>query len=242
MANFNTHFTVAAIASATVSATLLSMEVVTPEQAVIAFGIGTLGGLLPDVDSAHSTSIRVGFNVLALLMTIMIIFVKSGTYSLVEMVLVASLTFVLIRYAFLELFRKMSKHRGMFHTIPVAIIWGIVVASLAQWFFDLNSLVSWVYGFMVTWGYLVHLILDETYSVDLGNRRMKRSSGTAFKFGMFKNRNQKIHTAVIYAVIPLLLVFIAPETELLENALFSQEAWMVFKETLIPHDGNWFFR
>lgn len=242
MANFNTHFTVAAVASATVSATLLTMEVVTPEQAVIAFGIGTLGGLLPDVDSAHSTSIRVGFNVLALLMTIMIIFVKSATYSLVEMALVASLTFVLIRYAFLELFRKMSKHRGMFHTIPVAIIWGIVVASLAQWFFELNSLVSWVYGFMVTWGYLVHLILDETYSVDLGNRRMKKSSGTAFKLGMFKNRKQQIHTAVIYAVIPLLLIFIAPETELLENALFSQEAWMVFKETLIPHDGNWFFR
>ncbi|HHS92144.1 MAG TPA: metal-dependent hydrolase, partial [Campylobacterales bacterium] len=145
MANFNTHFTVAAVASATVSATLLTMEVVTPEQAVIAFGIGTLGGLLPDVDSAHSTSIRVGFNVLALLMTIIIIFVKSATYSLVEMALVASLTFVLIRYAFLELFRKMSKHRGMFHTIPVAIIWGIVVASLAQWFFELNSLVSWVY-------------------------------------------------------------------------------------------------
>ena len=39
MANFNTHFTVAAGASAVVSATLLSMEVVTPEQAVIAFGL-----------------------------------------------------------------------------------------------------------------------------------------------------------------------------------------------------------
>ena len=240
MANFNTHFTVAAGASAVVSATLLSMEVVTPEQAVIAFGLGTLGGLLPDVDSAHSTSIKVGFNVLSLLMTIMLIFVKSSSYSLVEMAIVASLVFVGIRYAFLEFFRKISKHRGMFHTVPVAVIWGIVVASLCQWFFDLNSLVSWVYGFMITWGYLVHLILDETYSVDLGNRRMKRSSGTAFKFGMFKNRNQQIQTAVIYASIPLLLL-IAPPIDMLQVAIFSQEAWLNFKDILLPYDGRWFF-
>ena len=240
MANFNTHFTVAAGASAVVSATLLSMEVISPEQAVVAFGLGTLGGLLPDVDSSHSTSIRVGFNVLSLLMTIMLIFVKSSSYSLVEMFIVSALLFSAIRYAFLEFFRKISKHRGMFHSIPVALIWGIVVASLSQWFFDLNSLVSWVYGFMITWGYLVHLTLDELYSVDLGNRRMKKSSGTALKFGMFKTKEQKIQTAILYATIPLLFL-VAPETDLLQTALFSHDAWLTFKDVLIPYDGRWFF-
>ena len=93
---------------------------------------------------------------------------------------------------------------------------------------------------MITWGYLVHLILDETYSVDLGNRRMKRSSGTAFKFGMFKTKNQKIQTAVIYVAIPLLLL-IAPETNMIETSLFSQEAWLNFKDILLPYDGRWFF-
>jgi len=240
MANFNTHFTVAAGAAAVVSATLLSMEVVSPEQAVIAFGLGTLGGLLPDVDSAHSTSIKVGFNVLTLLMTIMLIFAKSSTYSLVEMFIASVVVFVGIRYALLEVFRKISKHRGMFHSVPVALIWGIVVAILGQWFFELNSLVAWVYGFMITWGYLVHLILDETYSVDLGNRRMKRSSGTAFKFGMFKTQKQQIHTAIIYAVIPPLFM-LAPDTELLQTALFSQDAWLTFTDIILPYDGRWFF-
>lgn len=240
MANFNTHFTVAASASAVVSGTLLSMEVVSPEQAVIAFVLGTLGGLLPDVDSAHSTSIKVGFNVLSLLMTIMLIFVKSSTYSIVEMLIVATMTFSAIRYGFLELFRKISKHRGMFHTIPVALMWGIVVAILMQYFFGLNSLVSWVYGFMITFGYFVHLILDETYSVDLGNRRMKKSAGTALKFGMFKNRKEQIHTAIIYIAIPLLL-FVAPNTDLIVNALFSADAWQNFKDVVFPYDGQWFF-
>jgi hypothetical protein len=240
MANFNTHFTVAAGASSVLSATLLSMEIVSPEEAVIAFFLGTLGGLLPDVDSAHSTSIKVGFNVLSVLMTIMVIFVKTSVYSLIEMFIVASLVFVGIRYAFLEMFRKISKHRGMFHSIPVALIWGIVISILMHFSFGLNSLVSWVYGFMVTTGYFVHLILDETYSVDLGNRRVKKSLGTAFKLGKFKKNRDKIHTAVIYLSIPLLLS-IAPETTLIVNALFSHDAWLTFKDVILPYDGRWFF-
>jgi len=239
MANFNTHFTVAATASAMVSATLLSMEVVTPEQAVVAFFIGTLGGLLPDVDSAHSTSIKVGFNVLSLLLTIMMIFVKSSTYSIVEMFIMAALVFSAIRYGLLELFRKISKHRGMFHSVPVALIWGVVVAILMHFFFGLNSLISWVYGFMVTFGYLVHLTLDETYSVDLGNRRVKKSLGTALKFYRLKTNIDKIQTMIIYASLVGLL-FVAPDTELIVNSIFSEEAWLNFKDVLLPFDGKWF--
>jgi len=239
MANFNTHFTVAATASSVVSGTLLSMEVVTPEQAVVAFFIGTLGGLLPDVDSAHSTSIKVGFNVLSLLLTIMMIFIKSSTYSIVEMFIMAALVFSAIRYGLLELFRKISKHRGMFHSVPVALIWGVVVSILMHFFFGLNSLVSWVYGFMVTFGYLVHLTLDETYSVDLGNRRIKKSFGTALKFYRLKTNTDKIQTAIIYASL-FGLFSVAPNTDLIVNALFSQEAWLNFKDILLPYDGKWF--
>jgi len=239
MANFNTHFTVAATASAMVSATLLSMEVVTPEQAVVAFFIGTLGGLLPDVDSAHSTSIKVGFNVLSLLLTIMMIFVKSSTYSIVEMFIMAALVFSAIRYGLLELFRKISKHRGMFHSVPVALIWGVVVAILMHFFFGLNSLISWVYGFMVTFGYLVHLTLDETYSVDLRNRRVKKSLGTALKFYRLKTNIDKTQTMIIYASLVGLL-FVAPDTELIVNSIFSEEAWLNFKDVLLPFDGKWF--
>jgi len=240
MANFNTHFTIASGASAVVSGTLLSMEVVRPEEAVIAFFLGTLGGLLPDVDSAHSTSIKVGFNVLSVLMTIMVIFIKTSVYSLLEMFIISGLVFVGIRYALLDVFRKISKHRGMFHSIPVGLIWGIVISILMHFSFGLNSLISWVYGFMVTVGYFVHLILDETYSVDLGNRRMKKSFGTAFKLGKFKKTSDKIHTVIIYISIPLLLS-IAPNTTLIINAIFSHDAWLTFKDVLIPYDGQWFF-
>lgn len=240
MANFNTHLSVATTASAMISGTLLSMEVLSPNQAVIAFVLGTLGGLLPDVDSAHSTSIKVGFNVLSLLMTIMFIFVESSTYSLVEMFIMSGLVFLGIRYGFLELFRKISKHRGMFHSVPVALIWGTVVAILMYFFFALNSLVSWVYGLMITVGYLVHLILDEIYSVDLRNRRVKKSWGTAFKFYKLKTTTDKIQTVLVYGAL-IGLLSIAPDTSMIQTEIFSQEAWLNFKDVLIPYDGKWFF-
>jgi len=239
MANFNTHFMVASGASAVVSGTLLSMEIVSPEEAMIAFLLGIFGGLLPDIDSARSTAIKVGFNVFSLLMTAIIVFIKSSTYSLIEMFIVASLVFAGIRFAMLDIFRKISKHRGMFHSIPVALIFGIVTTILMQYFFGLNSLVSWVYGFMITTGYLVHLTLDEIYSVDLQNKRMKKSAGTALKFGKIKTTKDKIQTAIIYASIPMLMS-IAPDTTLIVNALFSQDAWLTFKDILIPYDGKWF--
>ncbi len=241
MANFNTHFVVAASASAVVSGTLLSMEVVEPTQAVMAFALGTFGGLMPDIDSDHSKSIGIGFTVVSLLITILAVFIKSSTYSIVEMLVMAGVLFYGIRYGLIGMFRKISKHRGMFHTIPVALIWGVSTAIVMHLFFGLNALVSWIYGFMITWGYMVHLILDETYSVDLGNRRIKKSFGTAVKFGMFKNRQQQIHTVIIYVAL-IVLFFVAPDTSLLQDALFSQEAWYNFMDVLIPHDGRWFIK
>ncbi len=216
------------------------MKIVTPEQGVIAFLLGVFGGLLPDVDSAHSTAIKVGFNVLALLATIFLIFTKSSTYSVMEILLMSAVVFAGIRYGLLELFRKISKHRGMLHSVPVSLIWGVAVAILMHSIFGLNSLVSWVYGFMVSLGYLLHLTLDETYSVDLGNKRVKRSLGTALKFYSLKTPVGKIQTVVIYASLAG-LISIAPDNTSIVDALFSQEAWTNFKDVLLPDDGKWFF-
>ncbi len=240
MANFNTHFVVAAGASAILSGTMLSMEVIEPNQAVMAFAIGTFGGLMPDIDSDNSKAIGVGFTVISLLITILLVFVKSSTYSLIEMLIMGGVVFSVIRFGFIEIFRKISKHRGMFHSIPVALIWGVGTTILVHIFFGLNELISWVYGFMMSFGYIVHLILDEIYSVDLGNRRMKKSAGTALKFFKLKSSIDKIQNLLIYLTL-IALFMIAPDTSLIREALLSQEAWINFKDILLPYDGRWFF-
>jgi hypothetical protein len=239
MANFNTHFVVAAAASAVLSGTMLSMEVIAPTEAIMAFALGTFGGLMPDIDSDHSKSIGIGFTVVSLLLTILSIFVKSSTYSIVEMLMMAGVIFGVVRFGLIDLFRKISKHRGMFHSIPVALIWGVITAIVMHLFFGLNALVSWVYGVMITWGYLVHLVLDEVYSVDLNNRRMKRSFGTAFKLFKLKTQTDKIQNLLIYLSLGI-LIYIAPDISLLQEALFSPEAFKNFMDVLLPYDGKWF--
>jgi len=240
MANFNTHFMVAATASAVVSGTLLSMEILQPTQAVMAFVLGTFGGLMPDIDADNSKSIGVAFTVISLLVTTLSVFVKSSTYSLVEMLIMAGVIFWIMRFGLIGVFRKISKHRGMFHSVPVALIWGLVTTILMHLFFGLNTLVAWIYGIMVTWGYLVHLILDEIYSVDLGNRRLKKSWGTAFKFFKLKRPIDKIQNVLIYLALGLLFWY-APDTTMIKEALFSYDAWLNFKDVLLPYDGRWFF-
>jgi hypothetical protein len=240
MANFNTHFAVAGVASAIVSGTLLSMEVVSPNQAVVAFALGTFGGLMPDLDSDNSKAIKVGFTVISLLITTIFVFIKSYSYSIVEMLIMSAVIFYTIRFGVISLFRKISKHRGMFHSIPVALMWGVGTAILMHLFFGLNALVAWVYGFMMFFGYMVHLILDEVYSVDLGNRRVKKSFGTALKFYKLRTQTDKLQNIIIYAML-IFMLYLVPDTTMLQDVLFSKEAWMNFKDVLLPYDGKWFF-
>ena len=239
MANFNTHFVVGAGASAVFSATMLSMEVLAPLEAVIAFALGTFGSLMPDIDANNSKAIGIGFTIISLLITILSVFLKSSTYSIIEMLIMAGTIFYAVRFGMIGVFRQISKHRGMFHSIPVALIWGVTTAIVMHIFFGLNSLVSWVYGLMVTSGYIVHLILDELYSVDLNNRRMKKSSGTAFKFFKLKTTTDKIQNFIIYLSL-FLLISVAPDTVLIEEALFSENAFRNFMDVLLPYDGKWF--
>jgi membrane-bound metal-dependent hydrolase YbcI (DUF457 family) len=240
MANFNTHFVTAGIASATLSGVMLSMEVILPTEAILAFALGTFGGLMPDMDADNSKSIGIGFTVISLLITILAVFMKSSTYSIVEMLIMTGTIFSIVRFGMIGVFREISRHRGMFHSIPVAIIWGVLTTIIMYSFFGLNSLISWVYGIMMTWGYIVHLILDEIYSVDLRNKKIKKSSGTALKFFKLKTKTDKIQNVLIYLTL-FFLIDIAPDFSLIQEALFSFEAFQNFMDVLLPYDGKWFF-
>ena len=240
MANFNTHFIVGAGASAVLSASMLSMEIILPTEAVMAFAFGTFGSLMPDIDADNSKSIGIGFTIISLLFTILAVFMKATTYSIIEILIMSGVIFSLVRFGMIRVFRKISRHRGMFHSIPVALMWGVITAIIMHLFFGLNSLLSWIYGLMMTGGYLVHLILDEIYSVDLRNKRIKKSSGTAFKFFKLKTQTDKIQNLLIYISL-FLLIRVAPDFSLVQETLFSAEAFKNFMDVLLPYDGKWFF-
>jgi hypothetical protein len=236
MANFNTHLSVGITASAVLSTVFLSMKLLTPNETIVAFVIGTFGSLLPDIDADNSKSIEIAFSIISLLITMIFVFANIELYSIIEILVMSGIIFSIFRFGFIGIFRKVSRHRGMFHSIPVAFIWGLSIVILMHNFFNINTLVSWVYGLMMTIGYIIHLALDELYSVDLENRKMKKSYGTALKFFA----SSKIQNILVYASL-IFLILIAPNFLLVKKYLFSYDAWLNFKYVLTPHDGKWFF-
>jgi membrane-bound metal-dependent hydrolase YbcI (DUF457 family) len=86
-----------------------------------------------------------------------------------------------IRYGLAQVFRHITVHRGMFHSIP-----GMFVAGLALYLiYHSDQFWQRVYlavGVML--GFLSHLVLDEIYSVDfMGLRvRLNKYAGSALKF------------------------------------------------------------
>ena len=98
-----------------------------------------------------------------------------------HMVFIAGVMYVIIRFGIGGLFRRYTKHRGMWHSIPAAIIAGLVTFLVClSGDFEIRLFKSWA----VVIGFVSHLLLDEIYAVDWQGRqiRVKKSFGTALKF------------------------------------------------------------
>ena len=200
MANFRTHISIAAFGSIAATAVCIQKVGLSDEQALLLFILGCLGGMLPDVDSNHSIPARWLFRCIT---GISLWLVGSMTYAQVPMLqwgLIMLLTFSVSHFIIAALIRSLTVHRGMFHSIPAAALAGIIAYMIAQYFFTYSSRFLWLIASFITGGYLLHLLLDECYRVDLLGRRLKRSFGTALK--LFQRRRWKS-----YLILYLLLAW-----------------------------------
>jgi len=95
-------------------------------------------------------------------------------------VLAGAALYLLIRFVLARALAKYTVHRGMFHSIPAAIIAGQVAFLLASG--EDVHLRIYKAG-AVFLGYMSHLVLDEVYSIEWyrGRLRLKKSFGTALK-------------------------------------------------------------
>ena len=147
-------------------------------------GLTTVGGLLPDLDSDSGVPVRELFGVLAAATAVLLYHPLHDHLQLpVEQALVfMGLGYFFVRYVFANFFRRITVHRGMYHSIPAMLISGLLV-YLA---YPSNNLYLRLYlagGVML--GFLSHLVLDELYAVDfMGVRiRFNKFAGSALKFG-----------------------------------------------------------
>lgn len=235
MATLNMHAGTAMSLCGLSATSLLVGDLASTREATLYFVLGSVGGLLPDLDSDHSRSLRVGFFLASLLAAFSTVFALAARLTLAELVTVWITIFFLIRYGMLWIFTRLTRHRGMFHSIPAALLCGFATAAAAHHYFSLPAFSAWMSGAHVTLGYVVHLVLDEIYSIDLGGVKVRRSFGTALK--VFSRRSWRM-SILLYGVTAFAF-YLTPDMRTLSKVIVDDQAYTQIFKRLIP-SGNWF--
>jgi membrane-bound metal-dependent hydrolase YbcI (DUF457 family) len=153
-----------------------------PAHGALAGTMTALGGLLPDLDLPTSIPVRELFGFTAALVPLLLLErLIAWAGSPEAIVLGAAGIYLLVRYGGAWVLDKLTIHRGMFHSMPAAII----VAELV--FLVYHHPNVWVRALPavgIFLGFCSHLVLDELYSVRVRGVgvRLAKSAGSALKW------------------------------------------------------------
>lgn len=204
MADFKTHITGSTLVGVAYGYWGLSSQGMSIESSLIAGGLCSVSGMLPDLDSDSGIPLReTSMFAAAIVPVLMIERFRDMGLTNEAMALGAMLVYITIRFIVVEIFKRYTVHRGMWHSIPAAGIAGLL-AYLAM---PCDNEGIRVYKTLaVVVGFMVHLILDEIWSIDfrLGRFRLKKSFGTALKFF----GNNWFANVTVYAKL-FLLIYLA---------------------------------
>jgi hypothetical protein len=166
------------------------------------FLLGALGSILPDIDSDTSIPVQLLFETTGILIPIVIIKnYFTSELNIENMIFLMVLGYIIVRFGASLFFYKLTAHRGIIHSIPAAVIAGCIVFFL---FYESQFYTRLIYSLSCMGGFIVHLLMDEIWSVDLSNIRMKKSFGTAFTL---RSSSMTI-TAIAYLLIIIMITYI----------------------------------
>ena len=133
----------------------------------------------PDIDSDTGRPRELVLSFLGIAIPIVLLFNISDSTSSENILAATLISFFLVRYILGYLLAKFTVHRGLWHSVPAAVLCSEITYLL---FFDLPVKVRLLYALSVLGGFISHLLLDELYSVKVLVLDTKRSFETALKF------------------------------------------------------------
>jgi hypothetical protein len=235
MANFTTHIAVGTVVAGTLATLTLAADVIATENLIPITLAGVLGSVLPDIDLKDSRPSRALFAGLAIFFSFTVLFSAAGRYSIAELWILWLGTLIAVRYGLHTAFHNLATHRGIWHSILAALFCAVATTVIFANVLDRHAGVAWLAGGFMFIGYLVHLTLDEIYSVDVMDTRIKASFGTAMK--LFDRRYPYASAGMAAALA--LAVWIAPSPTVFVAGLSSRDMWAGLKDELLPKE-TWF--
>jgi hypothetical protein len=235
MANFTTHIAVGTIVSGGAATLTLAADVIAPESLIAVTLAGVVGSVLPDIDLKDSRPSKALFAGLAVFFSFCVLFAVAPKYSIAEMWIAWLGTLILVRYAGHMLFISFSYHRGIWHSVVAGLFFWFLTAVMYHRMLGFHEGVAWLAGGFVFVGYMTHLILDELYSVDIYDRRLKASFGTALKLYDTKHLGE----SAVVAGLAVLVFMATPPSKPFVEGITSQQLWAGLHNRLLPKQ-HWF--
>ncbi len=235
MANFTTHIAVGTVVAGALATLTLAADVVAPENLIAVTMAGVLGSVLPDIDLKESRPSKAMFAGLGIFFSFAVLFSFALNYSIAELWILWLGTLVVVRYGLHAIFHRLAVHRGIWHSLLAAAFSAVGTAVVFKYVLGRHEGVAWLAAGFMFIGYLVHLTLDEMYSVDVMDIRIKSSFGTALK--LYDGRYP--YASLAMAAATAALISISPPTQTFTQGMSSTNMWAGLNQRLLPENG-WF--
>jgi hypothetical protein len=235
MANFTTHIAAGTIAAGGLATLTLAADVVAPENLVAVTMAGVLGSVLPDIDLKDSRPSRAMFAGLAIFFSFAVLFSSATRFSIAELWILWLGTLLLVRYGLHACFHRLAVHRGIWHSILAGVFSAAATAVVFRYALGKPEGVAWLAAGFLFMGFLVHLVLDEIYAVDVMDTRVKSSFGTALK--LVDSRHPRATAAMALAAAAA--IWLAPSPAAFIDGITSRDLWAGLNRRLLPQEG-WF--
>jgi hypothetical protein len=236
MANFNTHLAIASVGSGLCATVALAGHAAPNNYLLTLTMAGTIGGILPDIDLERAVPARMLFSVLGIVAAFFALFALQEQHSIAELWVVWLGAYFVTRYGAYKAFEKRTHHRGIFHSILAGAFFMILTADLFSRVLGQPAAQAWLTGLFVFIGFLIHLVLDEIYSVDVEGKTIKKSFGTALK--LFDTHSLRASALMAVAVVAVMLA--APPTREFVEMVKPPVFFAFLKDRLLPKGNNWF--
>ncbi|EPC00189.1 hypothetical protein L861_06770 [Litchfieldella anticariensis FP35 = DSM 16096] len=222
MADFRTHLSVAVAGGALLGVGGWQVAQLSIADAASLAVLTALGGILPDVDSDQSHAVRLIFTLFAVLAVVGGALLLQGKLSPGAIVVACGGLYIGVRYVLSAVFKHFSVHRGIWHSLLASSLCGLTTVVVSYQWFAQSAWMAWAQGLALVAGTLIHMLLDELYSVDLVGTRIKRSFGTAFKLFDYRQPGNAI---LMLLLTGALVPWLPPWQALVELLSHGVVAW-----------------